>query len=97
MTSGDVPLDTTKLRRFIEHCPKNAVMVYTTGWHVMAAEMMRRMLVVIEKAERFTDDDYLECMGSRSRGEVEALSVAIGSLRATLNKQKEPTKCDSPS
>lgn len=39
------------LRRFIANPPKNAALVFATSWHVLAAELMRRMMCVVDAAE----------------------------------------------
>lgn len=42
--------------------------------------LLEKLLVVAEAATYFTDDDYLDIMGSRSKGEVERLKEVLSAL-----------------
>jgi hypothetical protein len=44
------------------------------------------LLDVVEAADRFTDDDYYECMHGRSRSEVTKLRDAFSRLRAKVEE-----------
>lgn len=73
------------LRRFIARPPKNAALVFATGWHVLAAALMTHMLAVVDAVEKMPTDGYeLD----------EATKLALAELRGAVQKKSAPKPKD---
>lgn len=73
------------VRAFADHVPKNAAMVYATQWHVLAAELLRRLADVAEAADAALAGDF----GTEAVIELgERLAVVHATLAGRSNRQK---------
>jgi hypothetical protein len=73
------------LRRFISRPPKNAALVFATGWHEIAAALMKKMLAVVDAAEA-----YMNGTVGFSDDTPEAIRAALAELRGAVQKKRAP-------